>query len=107
MIKRSERSRKKYVTIIKGIEGYGRLSQRAFTIILIPHNTSPGVPLKVASKSISSKFACGSSITKSKTGQEEISIQGDISVQVKSYILSKWGDQVKNIRVGSLSFSRS
>ena len=55
VISRSQRNKKKYVTVVTGLGTFG-------------------VDLKVASKKFGAKFACGSSVT----GDDEIVIQGDI-----------------------------
>jgi len=55
VVSRSQRNKKKYVTVVSGLGTFG-------------------VDLKVASKKFGAKFACGSSVT----GDDEIVIQGDI-----------------------------
>lgn len=55
VISRSQRNKKKYVTVVSGLGTFG-------------------VDLKTASKKFGGKFACGSSVT----GDDEIVIQGDI-----------------------------
>ena len=55
VISRSQRNKKKYVTVVAGLATFG-------------------VDLKTASKKFGAKFACGSSVT----GDDEIVIQGDI-----------------------------
>uniref|UniRef100_A0AC35F8L1 SUI1 domain-containing protein n=1 Tax=Panagrolaimus sp. PS1159 TaxID=55785 RepID=A0AC35F8L1_9BILA len=63
----SARSKNKNVTLVKGLATFG-------------------VDLKVASKTFSSKFACGCSVT----GADEITIQGDFSDQLFDLIPEKW-----------------
>ena len=55
VISRSQRNKKKYVTVVTGLGTFG-------------------VDLKVAAKKFGAKFACGSSVT----GDDEIVIQGDV-----------------------------
>lgn len=63
VISRSQRNKKKYVTVVTGLATFG-------------------VDLKVASKKFGGKFACGSSVT----GDDEIVIQGDIVDDLIDYI---------------------
>ena len=66
-IKRTSRSKNKFVTIIKGLNTFG-------------------IDLKVAAKFFSSRFACGSSVT----GIDEIVIQGDVVDDLIDVIQEKW-----------------
>jgi len=63
VISRSQRNKKKYVTVVTGLATFG-------------------VELKVASKKFGAKFACGSSVT----GDDEIVIQGDIVDELIEFI---------------------
>lgn len=60
LIKRVERNKRKYVTVVSGLEGHG-------------------LDLKKIAKELGKKFATGSSVTKTDSGGEEITIQGDVS----------------------------
>ncbi|KAI9297028.1 density-regulated protein DRP1 [Neoconidiobolus thromboides FSU 785] len=70
-IKRIERNKRKYITSIQGLEVFG-------------------VELKKAAKLFANKFACGSSVTKTATGQEEIVVQGDVSEELLELITKTW-----------------
>lgn len=69
VISRSQRNKKKYVTVVTGLATFG-------------------VDLKVASKKFGAKFACGSSVT----GDDEIVIQGDITDDLIDFISDTWPD---------------
>jgi len=66
-IKLIERTKRKHVTAIHGLEAFG-------------------VDLKKASKQFASKFATGASVTKNAQGQEEIVVQGDVADDVVEMI---------------------
>lgn len=68
VVTRSQRNKKKYVTVVSGLATHG-------------------VDLKVASKKFGSKFACGSSVT----GEDEIVIQGDIVDDLIDFISDTFG----------------
>ena len=42
----------------------------------------PGIDLKKASKLFAQKFATGSSVTKNPQGQEDITVQGDVTDEI-------------------------
>jgi density-regulated protein DRP1 len=46
--------------------------------------------LKKAAKQFASKFACGSSVTKSAEGTDEIVVQGDVQDELEDYILQNY-----------------
>ncbi|KAJ1649622.1 Translation machinery-associated protein 22 [Dispira simplex] len=71
LIKRIERTKRKRVTTIQNLEIFD-------------------IDLKKAAKAFASRFACGSSVSKNNQNQDEIVIQGDVSEEVKAYILNKW-----------------
>ena len=50
-----------------------------------------GVDLKKASKQFSTKFACGSSVTKNPQGLDEITVQGDVSGDIVEMIQGQVG----------------
>ena len=85
-IKRVERNKRKYVTVISGLEKHG-------------------LELKKVAKDLGKKFACGSSVTKANPGAlaptgegegkeamvpsgsvEEITVQGDVAEEVREWI---------------------
>jgi density-regulated protein DRP1 len=71
-IKRIERSKRKFVTAIHGLEAFS-------------------IDLKKASKQFASKFATGSSVTKNLQGQDEIVVQGDVADDIYDLIESGAG----------------
>lgn len=73
IVKRIERNKRKYVTTVSGLELFG-------------------YELKKVAKDFGKKFATGSSVTKVPSGGEEITIQGDVSVDVEEYILDHLKD---------------
>ncbi|KAM3086828.1 Translation machinery-associated protein 22 [Clarireedia jacksonii] len=78
-IKRVERNKRKYVTEVQGLDAFG-------------------LELKKVAKEFGSKFATGSSVTKVAGGGQEITVQGDLSMEIKEFILGKWKDvPAKNI----------
>ncbi|EME50057.1 hypothetical protein DOTSEDRAFT_107825, partial [Dothistroma septosporum NZE10] len=66
-IKRVERNKRKYVTEVSGLEAFG-------------------LDLKKVAKEFGKKFATGSSVTKTASGGEEITIQGDVSDDVVEWL---------------------
>ncbi|CAG2118162.1 unnamed protein product [Medioppia subpectinata] len=66
---RSNRGKKKYVTVVTGLSTYD-------------------IDIKVAAKFFASKFACGSSVT----GTDEIVIQGDVKDDMFDLLTEKWPD---------------
>jgi len=66
-IKRVERNKRKYVTEISGLEAFG-------------------LDLKATAKAFGKKFATGSSVTKTASGGEEITVQGDVSDDVVDWL---------------------
>ncbi|KAI5371113.1 Putative SUI1 domain, DENR family, SUI1 domain superfamily protein [Septoria linicola] len=67
-IKRVERNKRKYVTEISGLEAFG-------------------LELKKVAKEFGKKFATGSSVTKTASGGEEITVQGDVADDVQDWLL--------------------
>jgi density-regulated protein DRP1 len=67
LIKRIERTKRKHVTAIQGLEAFN-------------------IDLKKAAKQLASKFATGASVTKTPTGGEEIVVQGDVADEVREII---------------------
>jgi density-regulated protein DRP1 len=66
-IKRIERSKRKHVVSVVGLEVFG-------------------IDLKKLAKTFASKFATGASVTKSLEGKDEIIIQGDVADEVEEYV---------------------
>ncbi|KAG0306927.1 Translation machinery-associated protein 22 [Dissophora globulifera] len=71
IIKRIERTKRKCVTSVFGLENFD-------------------VDLKKAAKLFANKFACGSSVTKNNQGNDEIVVQGDVSDEIFDLILEHW-----------------
>lgn len=77
LIKRVERNRRKYVTVISGLKEHGLDSK------------------KIA-RELGKTFATGSSVTKTASGGveiEEITVQGDVSDEVYDWLTDKY-DQI-------------
>ena len=68
LIKRVERNKRKYVTVVSGLEEHG-------------------LDLKKIAKEMGKKFATGSSVTKTPAGGEEITIQGDVSDDLYDWLV--------------------
>lgn len=66
-IKRVERNKRKYVTVIVGLEVHG-------------------LENKKVAKELGKKFATGSSVTKAPAGGEEITVQGDVCEDVQEWL---------------------
>ncbi|KAK5174369.1 Translation machinery-associated protein 22 [Saxophila tyrrhenica] len=67
IIKRVERNKRKYVTEVSGLEHFG-------------------LDLKKIAKEFGKKFATGSSVTKAPAGGEEITVQGDVSEDIREWL---------------------
>ena len=67
IIKRVERNKRKYVTEVSGLEHFG-------------------LDLKKVAKEFGKKFATGSSVTKTASGGEEITVQGDVSDDISDWL---------------------
>lgn len=74
-ISRVNRSGRKYITVITGLE-------------------ERDIDLKKASKTFSNKFACGCSVSKTPTGVSEVVIQGDVLEDVMDYIRDTWSETI-------------
>lgn len=74
-IKRVERNKRKHVTVIIGLEVFG-------------------LENKKLAKDLGKKFATGSSMTRSPAGAEEITVQGDVSDDVREWLLEVHGDKI-------------
>ncbi|KAI9676509.1 MAG: Translation machinery-associated protein 22 [Caeruleum heppii] len=73
LIKRVERNKRKYVTAVSGLEAHG-------------------LELKKVAKEFGKKFACGSSVTKTPSGGEEIVVQGDLSDEIYDWVVETYKD---------------
>lgn len=71
LIKRVERNKRKYVTVVSGLEDHG-------------------LELKKVAKELGKKFATGSSVTKTAAGGEEITVQGDVSDDLYDWLQEKY-----------------
>ncbi|OAL25219.1 translation machinery-associated protein 22 [Fonsecaea multimorphosa] len=71
LIKRVERNKRKYVTVVSGLEDHG-------------------LDLKKVAKELGKKFATGSSVTKTAAGGEEITVQGDVSDDLYDWLQEKY-----------------
>ncbi|KAK9469162.1 translation initiation factor SUI1 [Lipomyces arxii] len=69
IVKRVERSKRKHVIAVSGLEVFG-------------------IDSKKLAKTFASKFATGASVTKNIEGKDEIVIQGDVGDEVKDYVTS-------------------
>ncbi|GMH41430.1 hypothetical protein BSKO_09340 [Bryopsis sp. KO-2023] len=67
----STRSKKKSVTTVTGLEGFG-------------------IKLAEASKIFGKKFASGASVVKLPSGGEQLDIQGDVSYDLPDFLLKKY-----------------
>ena len=67
IIERSQRSKRKFNTIVRGLETFE-------------------IDLKKASKLFGKKFACGSAVSKSASGGKEIIIQGDVAYELIDFL---------------------
>ena len=74
LIKRVERNKRKYVTVVSGLEQHG-------------------LELKKIAKELGKKFATGSSVTKTAAGGEEITVQGDVSDDLLDWLTENY-DQI-------------
>ena len=71
LIKRVERNKRKYVTVVSGLEEHG-------------------LELKKIAKELGKKFATGSSVTKTASGGEEITVQGDVSDDLYDWLCENY-----------------
>ncbi|KAI8870929.1 density-regulated protein DRP1 [Ramicandelaber brevisporus] len=70
LLKRVERNKRKYVVQITGLDAFD-------------------VDLKKAAKMFATRFACGASVAKNLHGQDEITVQGDVLMELKQMIVEK------------------
>ncbi|KAL1965308.1 hypothetical protein VTN77DRAFT_5910 [Rasamsonia byssochlamydoides] len=74
-IKRVERNKRKFVTVVTGLEAHG-------------------LDLKKVAKELGKKFATGSSVTKSAAGAEEITVQGDVGDDLYDWLVEVHGKDI-------------
>ncbi|PGH13161.1 translation machinery-associated protein 22 [Helicocarpus griseus UAMH5409] len=83
-IRRVERNKRKFVTVVSGLEAHG-------------------LENKKIAKELGKKFATGSSVTKAVSGVastaqggsgEEITVQGDVSEEILDWLVEKYGGTV-------------
>ncbi|OOF92913.1 hypothetical protein ASPCADRAFT_210148 [Aspergillus carbonarius ITEM 5010] len=79
-IKRVERNKRKHVTVITGLDIYG-------------------LENKKVAKDLGKKFATGSSMTRSAGGTEEITVQGDVSEEIKEWLLEVYGKDIPEANI--------
>jgi len=82
-VARVQRNKRKYVTVVRGLENFG-------------------VKLGDASKAFAKKFSCGSSVVKGNTGSDEIDVQGDVSDDLPDFLESQF-----KIPIDSIAFEKS
>lgn len=75
-----DRTKRKRVTEVSGLDGFD-------------------LDLKKVSKQFSSKFACGSAVTKLATGLEEIHIAGDFALEVQALLQDVYKINPKDITI--------
>ena len=71
----TSRNRRKMITNVQGFEHFASK---------FPDG------LKEVAKSFGKKFACGCSVTKGATNQDEIDLQGEYGEQIKEILVQKW-----------------
>ncbi|KAL4993549.1 translation initiation factor SUI1 [Aspergillus recurvatus] len=79
-IKRVERNKRKHVSVVTGLEVYG-------------------LENKKVAKELGKKFATGSSVTKSASGIEEITVQGDVCEDIKEWLLENYGKGISESNI--------
>ncbi|KAJ6150755.1 Translation machinery-associated protein 22 [Penicillium chermesinum] len=80
IIKRVERNKRKHVTVITGLEVFG-------------------LENKKLAKELGKKFATGSSMTRSPAGAEEITVQGDVSEDVREWLNENYASKVPDANI--------
>ena len=81
-IKRIERTKRKHVTAIHGLEAFS-------------------IDLKKAAKQLAGRFATGASVTKNAQGLDEIVVQGDVSDEIYE-ILEKGDGVLKGVPIANV-----
>jgi density-regulated protein DRP1 len=81
-IRRIERTKRKHVTAIHGLEAFS-------------------IDLKKAAKQLAGRFATGASVTKNAQGLDEIVVQGDVSDEILE-ILEKGEGVLKGVPIANV-----
>lgn len=81
-IKRIERTKRKHVTAIHGLEAFD-------------------IDLKKAAKQLAGRFATGASVTKNAQGFDEIVVQGDVSDEIYE-MLEKGEGVLKGVPIANV-----
>ena len=81
-IKRIERTKRKHVTAIHGLEAFS-------------------IDLKKAAKQLAGRFATGASVTKNAQGLDEIVVQGDVSDEIME-MLEKGEGILKGVPIANV-----
>ncbi len=72
VVTRVQRQKRKYVTVIAGIE------------------TIPDLKIKDAAKLFGKKFASGATVNEDARGQKEVVIQGDVMLEVPNVLIAEY-----------------
>ncbi len=72
VIAKVQRQKRKYVTVVAGLE------------------TVPDLKIKDAAKIFGRKFSSGASISETQTGHKEVTIQGDLSFDLPPLLISEF-----------------
>lgn len=73
-VSRSQRNKKKWVTSVTGLSGFG-------------------IKLSDASKLFAKKFSSGASVSKEKP--DEVDVQGDVQDEMVDFLLQQWKDKIR------------
>jgi translation initiation factor 1 (eIF-1/SUI1) len=101
VISRTTRNKKKFITVVTGLEKFGIVMQQYVWDSL---TNCPGVKLPDASKLFAKKFSCGCSVIKGAAGDDEINVQGDFTDDLIDFITEKW--EVVFLFCGMLTFGQ-
>ena len=84
-ISRSQRTKRKSVTVVVGLKTFGK---RLDTVLveLLPLPVVTDIDIKKASKMFAQHYSCGSSVT----GEDEIVVQGDVYDDIVDFVKDKW-----------------
>lgn len=77
IIEESKRGKKKHTTYVMNLEKFG-------------------INLKDSAKMFSKKFACSANVTKEDNGQEVITLTGEFMLEMRDYLLEKFGNILKD-----------
>lgn len=77
IIEESKRGKKKHTTYVMNLEKFG-------------------INLKDSAKMFSKKFACSANVTKEDNGQEVITLTGEFMLEMREYLLEKFGNILKD-----------